>query len=72
MLGAAGGVEAIALIKSLQENIIPPTINLEQQDPECDLDYVPQTAREANLTIGLSNSFGFGGHNAVIALKKYE
>ncbi|MBW7459507.1 beta-ketoacyl-[acyl-carrier-protein] synthase II, partial [Paenibacillus sepulcri] len=72
MLGAAGGVEAIALIKSLQENIIPPTINLEQQDPECDLDYVPQTAREASLTIGLSNSFGFGGHNAVIALKKYE
>jgi len=71
MLGAAGGAEAIALIKSLQENVIPPTINLEQQDPDCDLDYVPLKAREANLKVGLSNSFGFGGHNAVIVLKKY-
>ncbi|GGD63476.1 beta-ketoacyl-ACP synthase II [Paenibacillus nasutitermitis] len=71
MLGAAGGVEAIALIKSLQDNVIPPTINLEQQDPECDLDYVPQHARTAAMKVGLSNSFGFGGHNAVIVLKKY-
>lgn len=72
MLGAAGGVEAIALVKSLQEGIIPPTINIEQPDPLCDLDYVPNTARQADLKIGLSNSFGFGGHNAVIVLKKYE
>lgn len=72
LLGAAGGVEAIALAKSLQEGIIPPTINLEHPDPLCDLDYVPNVARETNLKIGISNSFGFGGHNAVIALKKYS
>ncbi|CAH0120972.1 MULTISPECIES: beta-ketoacyl-ACP synthase II [unclassified Paenibacillus] len=72
LLGAAGGVEAIALIKSLQEGLIPPTINLEHPDPQCDLDYVPNRARKANPSIGLSNSFGFGGHNAVIILKKYE
>ncbi|WP_144549478.1 beta-ketoacyl-ACP synthase II [Bacillus sp. X1(2014)] len=72
LLGAAGGVEAIALAKSLQEGIIPPTINLEHPDPSCDLDYVPNVARQTNLKIGISNSFGFGGHNAVIALKKYE
>ncbi|WML44938.1 beta-ketoacyl-ACP synthase II [Neobacillus sp. PS3-40] len=71
MLGASGGVEAIALVKSLQEGIIPPTINMEQADPLCDLDYVPNVARKGNFTIGLSNSFGFGGHNAVIVLKKY-
>ncbi|RAT96620.1 beta-ketoacyl-ACP synthase II [Brevibacillus sp. Leaf182] len=70
MFGAAGGAEAIALIKSLQEGIIPPTINQEEQDPDCDLDYVPNTARKATLDIGMSNSFGFGGHNAVIVLKK--
>ncbi|MFF2530549.1 beta-ketoacyl-ACP synthase II [Brevibacillus sp. NPDC058079] len=70
MFGAAGGAEAIALIKSLQEGIIPPTINQEEQDPDCDLDYVPNTARKAALDIGMSNSFGFGGHNAVIVLKK--
>lgn len=52
------GVEAIALVKTVQQNIIPPTINQEQKDPECDLDYVPNEAREASLNIGLSNSFG--------------
>ncbi|REK74314.1 beta-ketoacyl-ACP synthase II [Paenibacillus paeoniae] len=72
MFGAAGGAEAIALVKSLQEGIIPPTINQESPDPACDLDYVPNVARQAELTIGLSNSFGFGGHNAVIALRRYE
>ena len=72
LLGAASAVEAIALVKSLQQNIIPPTINLETNDPACDLDYVPNEAREAELNIGLSNSFGFGGHNAVIALKAYR
>jgi 3-oxoacyl-[acyl-carrier-protein] synthase II len=71
MLGAAGGVEAVALIKTIQTNRIPPTINLENPDPVCDLDYVPNEAREAELQIGLSNSFGFGGHNAVIIMKKY-
>lgn len=72
MLGAAGGVEAIALVKSLQEGIIPPTINLNHPDPECDLDYVSEGARNKELKIGLSNSFGFGGHNSAIVLKKYE
>ncbi|KAB7672619.1 beta-ketoacyl-ACP synthase II [Bacillus sp. B1-b2] len=72
MLGASGGVEAIALVKSLQEGIIPPTINLIQPDPECDLDYVAEGARKTPITIGLSNSFGFGGHNSAIVLKKYE
>lgn len=72
MFGAAGGVEAIALVKCLEQGMIPPTINQEQADPSCDLDYVPNIARQTNLTFGLSNSFGFGGHNAVIVLKKYE
>lgn len=71
MLGASGAVQAIALMKSLQEGIIPPTINLEEPDPACDLDYVPLKAREAKLGIGISNSFGFGGHNAVIVLQAY-
>ncbi|PFH87217.1 beta-ketoacyl-ACP synthase II [Bacillus sp. AFS088145] len=71
MLGAAGGVEAIALVKSLQEGIIPPTINLTQPDPNCDLDYVSEGARKKELNIGISNSFGFGGHNSAIVLKKY-
>jgi 3-oxoacyl-[acyl-carrier-protein] synthase II len=72
MLGAAGAVEAIATVKTLQEGIIPPTINYETPDPDCDLDYVPNTARRQDVKIALSNSFGFGGHNAVIALKKYS
>jgi 3-oxoacyl-[acyl-carrier-protein] synthase II len=72
LLGASSAVEAIALVKSLQQNIIPPTINQEQKDLECDLDYVPNKAREATLNVGLSNSFGFGGHNAVIVLKAFK
>ncbi|USG66845.1 beta-ketoacyl-ACP synthase II [Brevibacillus ruminantium] len=71
MLGAAGGAEAIALVKSLNDGIIPPTINLEQPDPACDLDYVPNQARHAALSVGISNSFGFGGHNAVVVFKNY-
>ncbi|AIQ41280.1 beta-ketoacyl-ACP synthase II [Paenibacillus sp. FSL R5-0912] len=71
-LGAAGGLEAISLLKSMQEGLIPPTINLEQPDELCDLDYVPNHARQADLKIGISNSFGFGGHNAVIVLRRYE
>jgi 3-oxoacyl-[acyl-carrier-protein] synthase II len=72
MLGTAGGVEAIALAKCLQQGIIPPTINQEQPDALCDLDCVPNVARQANVKVGISNSFGFGGHNAVIVLKEYE
>ncbi|MFD2613434.1 beta-ketoacyl-ACP synthase II [Paenibacillus gansuensis] len=72
LLGASSAVEAIALIKTLETGLIPPTINQEQQDPECDLDYVPNHVREGNIEIGISNSFGFGGHNAVIALRSYR
>ncbi|MED1723488.1 beta-ketoacyl-ACP synthase II [Brevibacillus parabrevis] len=72
MFGAAGGAEAIALIKSIQEGVVPPTINQDERDPVCDLDYVPNTARRMALNVGMSNSFGFGGHNAVIVLRKYE
>ncbi|WP_318618382.1 beta-ketoacyl-ACP synthase II [Priestia megaterium] len=72
MLGAAGGIEVIALAMSLKESIVPPTINLETPDPLCDLDYVPAIARQVKINTGLSNSFGFGGHNAAIILKKYE
>lgn len=72
MLGAAGGVEAIALTESLRHGIIPPTINLENPDSACDLDYVSDGPRHQSLTIGLSNSFGFGGHNSAIVLKTYE
>ncbi len=72
MLGAAGGAEAIALVQTLREGLIPPTLNLHNPDPLCDLDYVPNTPRTADVKIGLSNSFGFGGHNAVIVLKRYD
>lgn len=70
LLGAAGGVEAIFTVLALKEGILPPTINLETPDPECDLDYVPNVARSANLEYAMSNSLGFGGHNASILFKK--
>ena len=72
MLGGAGGVESVFLALSIRDQIIPPTINLENPDPECDLDYVPNKAREAVIRAAISNSFGFGGTNAVIAMKKFE
>ncbi|MCC3373048.1 beta-ketoacyl-ACP synthase II [Cohnella sp. REN36] len=72
MLGAAGGVEAVILGLALKNGILPPTINLDQQDPECDLDYIPNVPRKADIQVALSNSFGFGGHNATIILRKYE
>ena len=72
LLGASGGIEAIAGLKVLQEQIIPPTINYNSPDPECDLDYVPNTAQKHNVDFVLSNTFGFGGHNAVIALRKWR
>ncbi|WP_174615993.1 beta-ketoacyl-ACP synthase II [Virgibacillus ihumii] len=71
MFGAAGGVEAIITLKSMAENVFPPTINLEHSAPECDLDYVANIALEGSINIALSNGFGFGGHNAVVAFKKY-
>ncbi|HEY4553009.1 MAG TPA: beta-ketoacyl-ACP synthase II [Bacillaceae bacterium] len=72
LLGAAGGVEAIFSVLAIKEGILPPTINYETPDPECDLDYVANEARKANVKGVLSNSLGFGGHNATIAFKKYE
>ena len=72
LMGAAGAVEAIVCVKTIQEGIIHPTINYEYPDPECDLDYVPNVARLADVKIALSNSSGFGGHNATIVLKAYE
>jgi len=72
LLGAAGGVELAASAMAIGKGIIPPTINLENQDPECDLDYVPNTAREAKIRCVLSNSFGFGGHNATLLLKAVD
>lgn len=72
MLGAAGGIELIACIKTINEGVIHPTINYENPDPECDLDYVPNEARQKVVDIALSNSLGFGGHNAVIIVKKFS
>ena len=71
MLGAAGGVEIAACLMAMQEGIVPPTINLEEPDPECDLDYVPHVAREAKVDVALSNSFGFGGHNASLLIRRF-
>ena len=72
LLGAAGGVEAITCAMTIQEGIITPTINYETPDPDCDLDYVPNKARKAKVKIAISNSFGFGGHNATLALREFE
>ena len=72
MLGAAGATEAIATVLALREGIIPPTINLDCPDPECDLDYTPNTAVRSDITLGISDSLGFGGHNACIAFRPYN
>ncbi|HEX9351466.1 MAG TPA: beta-ketoacyl-ACP synthase II [Gaiellaceae bacterium] len=71
-LGAAGAIEAIFTILAVNKNKLPPTINYETADPQCDLDYVPNEAREADVRVGVSNSFGFGGHNACIVLREFE
>ena len=70
LLGGSGGIEAVACILSLTHNFLPPTINYVNPDPECDLDYVPNTARDAQIKVALSNSFGFGGHNVCLAFSK--
>ncbi|MDA8096688.1 MAG: beta-ketoacyl-[acyl-carrier-protein] synthase II [Desulforudis sp.] len=72
LLGAAGGLEAIACVLSIQHGVIPPTINYDEPDPDCDLDYVPNKARQYPVKIALSNGFGFGGHNATLLFRKYE
>jgi 3-oxoacyl-(acyl-carrier-protein) synthase len=71
-MGAAGAVEAIVCVKTLQTGVVHPTINYETPDPECDLDYVPNQARETDPRTVLSNSFGFGGHNATLVLRRWE
>jgi len=72
LLGAAGGVEFIACCLAIKDNVAPPTINYEYPDPECDLDYVPNFARETEIDVCLSNSLGFGGHNATLIVKKFK
>lgn len=72
LLGAAGAIEAAAAVLSLKNGIVPPTINLDEVDPECDLDYTPNTPVKADLTMAISDSLGFGGHNGCVAFRKYE
>ena len=72
LLGASGGIEAIAALKAIEKQIVPPTINYMTPDPDCDLDYVPNTAEETQVNSVLSNTFGFGGHNAVVFLRKWQ
>ena len=71
-IGAAGAIEAVASVLIIQNGIIPPTINLDSPDPECDLDYVPKVARQRKVRTVLSSSFGFGGHNAALVFAAYD
>ena len=71
LLGAAGSLEALICVKAIENQLVPPTINYKVRDEECDLDIVPNEPRKANLNIVMSNSLGFGGHNASIVIKKY-
>ena len=71
-LGAAGAVEAIFTILATKTGVLPPTINYEVEDPACDLDYIPNEARRSEIRIGVSNSFGFGGHNACVVFSRFD
>jgi len=72
LIGAAGAIEAIICVLTIQRGVIPPTINLTNPDPDCDLDYVPHVSRQRKVRTALSNSFGFGGHNSVLVLREYS
>ena len=72
LLGAAGVVEAIFSLLAIRDGVVPPTINLHNPGPDCDLDYVPNTAREVRVDVAMSNSFGFGGTNAALILSRYK
>jgi 3-oxoacyl-(acyl-carrier-protein) synthase len=72
LMGAGGGIEAIATIRAIETGILPPTINQDHPDPDCDLDYVPNEAREHEVAVGMSNSFGFGGHNATVVFRRFD
>jgi 3-oxoacyl-(acyl-carrier-protein) synthase len=72
MMGATGALEVIFLVCALNEGILPPTIHYQTPDPECDLDYIPNQSREKKINLAISNAFGFGGHNAVVAIRKYS
>jgi 3-oxoacyl-[acyl-carrier-protein] synthase II len=71
-LGAAGGIEFVICILSIRDGVVPPTINYEHPDPDCDLDYVPNTTRSAKVEVCMSNSLGFGGHNATLIVQKFK
>ena len=72
LLGAAGAIEAIACALAVHDDVIPPTIHYEQADPECDLNYVPNQALQTTVNAAISNSLGFGGHNATVLIRKYQ
>jgi 3-oxoacyl-[acyl-carrier-protein] synthase II len=72
LMGAGGGVEAVACVRALEAGILPPTINLDTPDPECDLDYVPNAARQVPIQTAMSNAFGFGGHNATLVFRRWD
>ncbi len=72
MMGATGALEAIICVQTIREGILPPTIHYQTPDPECDLDVIPNKAREKKVDLAISNAFGFGGHNAVLAVRRYQ
>ncbi|MCF6278488.1 MAG: beta-ACP synthase, partial [Anaerolineales bacterium] len=71
MTGATGALETICCVQAIRDNIVPPTIHYQTPDPECDLDYIPNEARDAKVNVAISNAFGFGGHNAVVTIRAY-
>ena len=72
LLGGSGGIEAVATVMAVKNDRVPPTINHENPDPECDLDYIPNESRAQTVEVALSNSFGFGGHNVTLAFQKFK